>query len=79
VHLPNTALQAGYEIAERIRQEVAGLAVLCGENEVSVSVSIGVATLEGPACTPEIILNRADTALYQAKNAGRNRTEVYGA
>jgi diguanylate cyclase (GGDEF)-like protein len=79
VLLPNTALQTGYEIAERIRQEVGELAVLCGEKEVRVSVSIGVASREGPACTPEIILNRADTALYRAKNAGRNRTEVYGA
>jgi len=77
--LPNTAQQAGYEIAERIREEIEKTAVVCGKKEVRITVSTGVATREGPACTPEVILQMADTALYRAKNAGRNRTEVYAA
>jgi PleD family two-component response regulator len=40
-----------------------------------VTVSIGVATWRaGLAALPELLVQRADAALYQAKNAGRNRS-----
>jgi two-component system cell cycle response regulator len=38
-----------------------------------VTLSIGLATWEGPEDTPERMLSRADKALYQAKAEGRNR------
>jgi diguanylate cyclase len=44
---------------------------------ISVTVSVGVTTLEGPAADVEVALERADSALYEAKNKGRNRIELY--
>jgi two-component system, cell cycle response regulator len=62
--------------AERIRAAVENLQ-LCDENgrPVPVRVSIGVACLETND-TAEILIGRADRAMYQAKSAGRNRVEV---
>ncbi|MGC3274793.1 diguanylate cyclase, partial [Pseudomonas aeruginosa] len=42
-----------------------------------VTVSIGVAAvLPSPGSSPEVLLQRADAALYQAKTHGRNRAEL---
>jgi len=40
---------------------------------LSVTVSIGIADSSGPDASPEMVLKRADRALYKAKRAGRNR------
>lgn len=75
--LPETTKQEGFEIAERIRKALERENVSCEKGEAKFTVSIGVSSLEGKACTPDILINRADTALYQAKNAGRNKTMIY--
>jgi PleD family two-component response regulator len=43
----------------------------------SVTVSIGIAEPGDATFSPEAVLRAADRALYQAKNSGRNRVEVY--
>lgn len=44
-----------------------------------VTVSIGVAECGARLCTPELVIEAADQALYRAKDAGRNRVEIAGA
>ena len=67
VVLPNTRLDGGAEIAERIRAQVEALQL-----PVPVTVSVGIA--DGTARdTPEEVFERADQALYRAKKGGRNR------
>ena len=46
--------------------------------QLSVTMSMGVASMEGDEDSPEKMLKRADVALYSAKKDGRNRvvTEV---
>ena len=44
-----------------------------GKAPLKVTISAGVATLEGPEDSPLHLLRRADKALYEAKDAGRNR------
>ncbi len=62
-------------MAERIRVSIEQLQVRLGERVVEVTVSIGAAMLRPAAADPgRDLLARADTALYQAKRAGRNRT-----
>jgi len=62
--------------AERIRDFVASHPFHARGSEISVTISVG-ATI-APVCgrTESEILNLADRALYQAKNAGRNCTIV---
>jgi two-component system cell cycle response regulator len=72
--LPGTDLPAAMAIAERLRKLVAGKPISIGTGkEIRVTVSIGVASLEGIEDRPAAILKRADEALYSAKREGRNR------
>ena len=61
--------------AEWLRRAVEELqAVPDGAGPIRLTVSVGVAALEGRTATPEQLLHAADGALYQAKRTGRNRT-----
>jgi two-component system cell cycle response regulator len=66
VLLPDTDGEAAGYAAEKLRAEVAA-----APTPVPVTVSIGVATWDGEA--PEDLLQRADEALYAAKEAGRDQ------
>jgi diguanylate cyclase (GGDEF)-like protein len=73
VALPDTDASNTTLIAERIRAKVGSInAGLPG-----FSVSIGVTFLSDRAITPTHFIQEADEALYQAKNRGKNRVEVY--
>jgi diguanylate cyclase (GGDEF)-like protein/PAS domain S-box-containing protein len=50
-----------------------------GDDEVVATVSIGIAVASQPDTLAEDLLREADTALYRAKDQGRDRHEVYGA
>ncbi len=60
--------------AERIRSEIGGSPVLAAGAKISFTASIGATVADGGSCSPAEILAAADTALYEAKNAGRDRT-----
>jgi diguanylate cyclase len=74
VVLNNTAAAGACHLAERIRAAVEATQVRCGSHLVQVTVSIGVADLQ-PAEDSRGLFTRADAALYQAKEAGRNRIQ----
>lgn len=61
-------------LAERIRSAIAAIQTVGGQ-EVKLSVSLGVATLNDNETATELF-DRADKAMYQAKENGRNRTEL---
>ncbi|MEZ5827613.1 MAG: PleD family two-component system response regulator [Hyphomicrobiales bacterium] len=75
VVMPDTDLGKAYLVGERLRQCIAAAPFYAGERSGSLDVtaSVGVAALEFPDDTPELILKRADQALYCAKRDGRNR------
>ena len=64
--LPDTDAAAASHVAEKLRHEVAA-----APSPVPVTVSVGVATWDGEAS--DDLLQRADDALYAAKDAGRDR------
>jgi diguanylate cyclase (GGDEF)-like protein len=71
--LPETGLPAACQVAERLRKSIAERALDTKAGRVTVTVSLGVAVLDDKHLTPEILLDRADKALYVAKQNGRNR------
>lgn len=64
------------QFAERLRQRVADLKVSLDRQDIAVTVSIGVASMQRADPGVSRVLERADAALYRAKAAGRNRVEV---
>jgi len=68
-------LTQGKELAERLRQTVAGLDLSGWLGHLQLTTSVGV-TLLGPGDTLAAALARADAALYRAKEGGRNRVEA---
>lgn len=76
VILPETPLEGARITAERIRDTISDYRISQGENIISVTVSIGIATYPDNATTRKDLIERADSALYQAKRDGRNRVCV---
>ncbi|MFW5968197.1 MAG: GGDEF domain-containing protein, partial [Persicimonas sp.] len=73
VVMPKTAIgEAADNVARRLRRVVAGEPFEAADVSVEVTISIGVAQLDPSDETIDDLLNRADTALYAAKAAGRN-------
>ena len=68
--LPGTDKPGALRAAERLRAAVAAAPVQAAETELAVTVSVGWAHWSGD--TPDDLLARADSALYRAKDAGRD-------
>jgi len=67
--LPDTGLAHAKNVAERVRAAV--------ETSSTVTISLGVAVYDPGMKTPEEVIKAADTALYTAKETGRNRVVVF--
>ncbi|WP_155845260.1 sensor domain-containing diguanylate cyclase [Chitinilyticum aquatile] len=78
VVLPQTPLAGAMQVAERIRADIEALVVYYDGDEIRFTVSIGVTEVAAAEKNVEAALNRADEALYQAKQAGRNCVLVHG-
>jgi len=78
VILPETTIEDAKVIAERLRSEIESMDITYGGNSIFISLSFGIADLTDnkPADIDELI-SRADKALYQAKEQGRNRCIVF--
>ncbi|MUM77122.1 PAS domain S-box protein [Pseudodesulfovibrio sp. F-1] len=74
--LPETDLENGRRVAQRLREDLAGLTVRLRDKAVNFTVSIGIAALKNKDRVIEDTVNRADEALYRAKRMGRNRVET---
>jgi diguanylate cyclase (GGDEF)-like protein len=72
--LPHTDLAGAATLAERIRAATAEAPITVATTPISVTVSGGCCA--GPGGTPAELVDQADTQLYQAKAAGRNRIAV---
>ena len=74
--LPETSLEAAVNLAERFRKNISQKTYRYQDTNVEVTISLGVSTLTEETATGEMLLKKADTGLYAAKNAGRNRVVV---
>jgi len=76
VILPGSSLQAALGFAERVCGKLAEHPLSFGRHEISITVSIGVTSILDDDLSADAVLSRADGALYQAKDGGRNRVEL---
>ncbi|MFF5075555.1 GGDEF domain-containing protein [Actinoplanes sp. NPDC000266] len=75
VLLPQTTEAEAAAIAERVRQQIADRPVLLPTGPVPITASIGVANSRHGG-DDDMLVERADQALYEAKRSGRNRVAV---
>lgn len=79
--MPDTDGAVAHKVAERLRREIEGDAFQIGgdRDSIHVTVSIGVAAMAPGNDSVADLLKRADTALYEAKNTGRNKVVAQAA
>lgn len=79
--LPETTLEQGHLVAEHIRQTIEGTPIETEKGPISVTISGGVGKIfvddSFSTLTLNVLIDRADQALYKAKQTGRNRTFVF--
>jgi diguanylate cyclase (GGDEF)-like protein len=79
VMLIETNPKNALEIAEKLKQEIRSHIFQWQTKELSVNVSIGLATAPAPGIQQvSHLIEAADRALYQAKRSGRNTVVVFG-
>lgn len=74
--LPGTNLEQAELRAEQLRRAIEAMSIMEGADRISVTISLGVAA--GYPTHYDTMVQAADTALYQAKNSGRNRVVSTG-
>jgi diguanylate cyclase (GGDEF)-like protein len=77
--LPDTAVEEGLEVADRLCRLIAAdpIEIGAGGDLVTIQVSVGVAQAAGDGI--DALVHRADLGLYRAKEAGRNTARAAGA
>ena len=83
VLLPQAREVDAINVAERLRAHIAGMSIPVGDDEsgpcINLTISVGVAALDGESRELTDMLAAADAALYYAKETGRNKTHVISA
>jgi diguanylate cyclase (GGDEF)-like protein len=74
--LVQTGREDAIEVAERIRAMIDDMEIQFSENTFRSTVSIGLTTTTDGEISVEEIIKKADQALYNAKNSGRNQVSV---
>lgn len=75
--LPETDRDAALEAGERIRKAVENTAFNMDGNQIKTTVSVGIASYPAHAVNLDELMNKADRALYQSKEAGRNNVSMH--
>ncbi|MEQ6884876.1 GGDEF domain-containing protein [Salicola sp. Rm-C-2C1-2] len=75
--LPHTGQEAANQVAERLRRALREHPMRYAGRAMAITASIGVAAL-GDDDDPDELLQATDTALYAAKNSGRDRVRIAG-
>ena len=79
--LPGTVLDGAVEVAQALSKAIASLAIVHARSDVSKNVTLSqgvVSVVPEKDTSPEDLIQRADQALYQAKQQGRARYVVFG-
>jgi diguanylate cyclase (GGDEF)-like protein len=77
IALPMATLDAALHAGERIREAVEKLVISSASGEISVTVSVGVASFSDADDHIDMAIKRSDLALYDAKHSGRNQVRCF--
>ena len=72
--LPEADKEEAYLVSERLRKQ---LAELKDEDLPQMTISLGIASYPDDGANVELLIRKADTAMYEAKQAGRNKVVIY--
>jgi len=75
--LPSTRLDEAMILANRLRQSYANTPHMINDEVIQSTISIGVTEASSLGGVYDAVIALADKALYQAKNSGRNRVQLY--
>lgn len=79
VLMPEESLENTVRLAEKVREKVEESRLTFDSRTIQATVSLGVAAMiPGLSQEKEVLVSRADSALYQAKNKGRNQVIAHG-
>jgi len=79
VLLPETGHAGATMVAEKLRESIADSAITTDQTLITITISVGVAYLDATCASLDQLLERADQALYSAKQTGRNRVCIWTA
>jgi diguanylate cyclase (GGDEF)-like protein len=71
--LPETDLTSALQVAERLRLSICNEMIVTSAGSFPLTISVGVAELSAEAFTFEVLLEKADNAMFQAKARGKNQ------
>jgi diguanylate cyclase (GGDEF)-like protein len=74
--LPETGIEEAIDTAEKLRKAVEEHAFYGGETLLNITISLGIAEYPSHALIKEALIEKADSALYSAKQGGRNNTKI---
>jgi diguanylate cyclase (GGDEF)-like protein len=77
VILPETLKKDAAMVAERLRSSVEQTKISAYDENIDVTISIGISTFPDDTDEPNQLIDKADQMLYKAKEQGRNRVVLY--
>jgi len=72
IALPETGLESARQVAQRLRKKVEDSVFRAYDEKLKLTISVGLAIYPGDALELNDIIDKADQALYEAKNSGKN-------
>ncbi|PME34742.1 diguanylate cyclase [Vibrio sp. 10N.286.55.E10] len=77
VFLPNTSTVQAHNLAERLRKKIESLFISTKEHNIQITISLGLCEITDIVKTAQDLIEKADKALYDSKEGGRNQTSIY--
>jgi diguanylate cyclase (GGDEF)-like protein len=78
VILPGASKDDSFTIADRVRHIVRDSKTAYGDNQIGVTISVGVDSMPESSVSGELeLIANADEALYRSKNSGRDKVTIH--
>ena len=75
--LPNTSIDEATACSERLRAAICTTPFHTGKHDIFITISIGLSEFQSVDSVFDEIISRADSAMYQSKQQGKNTSRIY--